>query len=393
MIYDYIIIGGGISGLYSAYLLSKNYKVLVLEKNDYIGGRIKEVTFHGEVIKLGAGISQEKNKNVLNLLNLLKIPYTTGKGNKTIIGKKIDFDINHAITLIKKKYYELKKDDNMDIYELNVGQFLEKYFDKKFKSIYIKYSGYNDYVKGDITYHIKYYPIEDHSTRYSKKIYLRWSDLINKLKDNINIKLNTNVTNIKYIDNIYNIYTKDTIYYSKKIILALSISPLNYLMQKLQSEINYMKYIGVIKYMRIYTYHKNGHNFKNDKIGGYNILIDRNPLQKIIVISDKILMASYCDSINANYWQKMNLTELKKNLIYWLRKIEPTTTEIDDVISKIWDEAVHYYKPNNNIKNTVKLLQNPMKNVYVVGEVVSMRHGWVEGAIGSVNKIFNKILK
>ena len=36
MIYDYIIVGCGISGLYSAYLLNKNYKVLVLEKNDYI---------------------------------------------------------------------------------------------------------------------------------------------------------------------------------------------------------------------------------------------------------------------------------------------------------------------------------------------------------------------
>ena len=73
-------------------------------------------------IKLGAGIGQEKNKNVLNLLNLLKIPYTIGKSNKTIIGKNIDFNINHAITLIKKKFYELKKKNNMDIYELNVGQ-------------------------------------------------------------------------------------------------------------------------------------------------------------------------------------------------------------------------------------------------------------------------------
>ena len=115
MIYDYIIVGCGISGLYSDYLLNKDYKLLVLEKNDYIGGRMKD-------IKLGAGIGQEKNKNVLNLLNLLKIPYTIGKSNKTIIGKNIDFNINHAITLIKKKFYEFKKKNNMDIYKLNVGQ-------------------------------------------------------------------------------------------------------------------------------------------------------------------------------------------------------------------------------------------------------------------------------
>ena len=393
MIYDYIIIGGGISGMYSAYLLNKDYKVLVLEKNDYIGGRMKDIIFHGETIKLGAGIGQEKNKNLLNLLKLLKIHYKVGKANKTIVGKKIDFDINHAITLIKKKYYELKKANNMDIYKLNVGKFLGKYFGKKFKSDYIKYSGYNDYIKSDMTYHIKYYPIEDHSTRYSNKIYLMWSDLINKLKQNISIKLNTNVSNVMCKDNTYSVYTKDTTYYSKKIIFALSIIPLNYFMKKLQCEINYMKYIGVMKYMRIYTYHKNGHNFKSNMVGGYNILIDRNPLQKIIVISDKILMAAYCDNMNAIYWEKMQQNELKKKLLYWLRKVVPCTTEIDDVVCKLWDEAVHYYKPNNNIKTMVKKLQQPMENVYVVGEVVSMRHGWVEGAISSVNSIINNIIK
>ena len=316
-----------------------------------------------------------------------KISYTIAKANKTIIGKKIDFNINYAITLIKKKYYKLKKANNIDIYKLNVKQFLDKYFSKKFRSYYIKYSGYNDYIKSDITYHIKYYPIDDHSTKYYNKVYLMWNDLINKLKRNINIKLNKNVSNIIRKDNIYNIYTNNSIYYSHKIIFALSIIPLNFFMKKLHCDINYMKYIGVVKYMRIYTYHKNGHNFKNDKIGGYNILVDKNPLQKIIIISDKILMASYCDTINANYWNKMHPNELKKKIIYWLRKIEPSTTEIDDIVYKLWDEAVHYYKPNNNIKATVKKLQRPMENIYVVGEVVSMRHGWVEGAISSVNMI------
>ena len=30
--YDYIIIGGGVAGMYSAYKLANKYKVLVLEK-------------------------------------------------------------------------------------------------------------------------------------------------------------------------------------------------------------------------------------------------------------------------------------------------------------------------------------------------------------------------
>ncbi|MCD6381044.1 MAG: FAD-dependent oxidoreductase, partial [Candidatus Odinarchaeota archaeon] len=39
MLYDIIVVGAGFSGLCSAALLSKKYNVLVLEKNEYLGGR------------------------------------------------------------------------------------------------------------------------------------------------------------------------------------------------------------------------------------------------------------------------------------------------------------------------------------------------------------------
>ncbi len=37
MIYDIAIIGGGISGLYCALKLSFSHKVILFEKNDYLG--------------------------------------------------------------------------------------------------------------------------------------------------------------------------------------------------------------------------------------------------------------------------------------------------------------------------------------------------------------------
>jgi monoamine oxidase len=33
-----------------------------------------------------------------------------------------------------------------------------------------------------------------------------------------------------------------------------------------------------------------------------------------------------------------------------------------------------------------------MKNIYVVGEMISHKQGWTEGALESVEKIINKIL-
>jgi protoporphyrinogen oxidase len=380
MIYDYIIIGGGISGIYAGYLLKK-YNVLILESNDYVGGRIKEEQFHQSTINMGAGIATANHKRVLKLLNHFKISYKIVASGKTIISKyKKDFDLNGAIKKIKKKYKQYS-----NLYKLTFSQFLIRYFGKKFRNQYIKYSGYNDYVNGDVTDYIKYKRINDHRINTTKKIYFKWSDLINKLIENLNIRLNTTVQSINLIED-YNVITNNKIYRAHKIIFAVTIKPLVKLMKNLPIQINYNKYISSIKYLRIYTYHKNGHNFKNENIGGFNIIIDKNPLNKIIVISDKILMAAYCDSDNATYFEKYkNKDKLAQIVLYWLRTIEPNTNDIDDIIFHLWDTGVHYFKPMKNIKKTIKMLQNPAKNIYVVGELVSAYHGWVEGALASVD--------
>ena len=60
--YDIIIVGTGLSGLYSAYNIKKMFpkiNLLVLESNqrEYIGGRIGNYNFYGEQIVIGAGHS------------------------------------------------------------------------------------------------------------------------------------------------------------------------------------------------------------------------------------------------------------------------------------------------------------------------------------------------
>ena len=73
IIYDYITIGGGISGLYANHILHKKYKCLLLEKNAHFGGRAYEKEFHGSLLKLGAGIIADHNKHLIKLLNQFKI--------------------------------------------------------------------------------------------------------------------------------------------------------------------------------------------------------------------------------------------------------------------------------------------------------------------------------
>jgi phytoene dehydrogenase-like protein len=62
-----IIIGAGISGLRAAQVLlaakEAGLKVTILEANDYIGGRVKNMEFHGKRVELGANWVTDMSKN------------------------------------------------------------------------------------------------------------------------------------------------------------------------------------------------------------------------------------------------------------------------------------------------------------------------------------------
>ena len=81
--YDYIIIGSGIAGLYTALKLKKKHSsFLILEKNSrhFLGGRTRTDSFFGCHISPGAGIlKKNKDSLVIDLLNSLQVPYHEAK--------------------------------------------------------------------------------------------------------------------------------------------------------------------------------------------------------------------------------------------------------------------------------------------------------------------------
>ena len=79
-IWDYIIIGAGISGLYAAYRIRQHAepstRILVLEAGCRVGGRMAMVDFHGVQIEPGAGIGRlEKDIALRGLLEELGISW------------------------------------------------------------------------------------------------------------------------------------------------------------------------------------------------------------------------------------------------------------------------------------------------------------------------------
>lgn len=379
--YDYIIVGGGIAGLYANYKLSNQGKNgLLLEKNSYLGGRAFEIDFHGTLIKTGAGIIAEHNYHLLKLLKKLNIKI---KSFTSFIDTQLKpFEMGKAICNIIAKYNEHKNT------KLNMKQFLIKYFGSSFTKEFILNCEHHDFIKSNVEYFIKYYDINDMSHEKYNVLTIKWIELINKLYKK-NCLTNINVINVTTVgSNKYNTFivkTDEKLYYCKKIIFATSLKPLVKLSKNI-IDINYKKYIGSVPFVKIYCYFKNG--YKESKVNLSHFTIVNNKLQKIIIINENILMVSYSDSNNALYWKKIKALNKNKqiNILNKYLKELNIMGNINDIYIAFWEEGIHYYKPTSNLHKTINKLSNPASNIYVVGEMISYKQGWVEGCIESVNR-------
>jgi len=377
MIHDYIIIGSGISGLYLGYLLNnKNY--LILEKNNYIGGRIQHTTFHNTQVQLGAGVFQKYHKNVINLLKKLKLEYiSVPKNNNKLIKNYNKDEYNNII-------YKLKNCKNVK--NKSMGNTLKHLLkDKKKISLFKKCFGYTDYLKADTQLTLKYYPIEDFLDKKSTINIIKGGNhkIIESLQEYSinNIKLNTEIISIEKNNDIWVIKdNKNNIYETKHIISTIDIKALKKL--KInginKDKIKYfLNMIGSNNFLRMYSYH--------DKIELNNSVIVPHIFKQMIPINNNVIMSAYCDNNNAKKSKKL-LSEITNKDITKILQKYINISPVKDKIIKYWEVGTHYYKPSYNYKKNYYT----QDNFSIVGEVIGYEQGWMEGAIHSVNSWLKK---
>ena len=401
MIYDVIIIGGGISGLYSFYKIKQLYKnknkkkCLLLEKNNRLGGRAGNDNFHGSQIAIGAGILRKnKDKLLINLCKKLKVPLNEFTVN--INYDKIIPIINIIKTLRKLKSYMPEKKKRLFTFK----QYFISIFGKKYYNNFKKTLGYTDYENEDMEEVINHYGMDDNVSGW-KGYGLSWNTLIEKLVKCIgkkNIKMNTSVEKIKLEKNdIYKVITNNKTYYTKKIIIGSPIDTIKKLIKN-----NIYNNIGGQPFLRIYgLFDKKCIPILKNAVNSTTIV--NSPLYKIIPINPNkcIYMIAYTDNKGAKTLKKYakNTSANRKYLSKMVSKslgITSTVCKLKDIKSYYWNIGTHYYKPLKNLKfknrnEYIKMAQNPQKNMYVVGEMISHKQGWTEGAIESVEKIVYKL--
>jgi hypothetical protein len=399
---DIIIIGSGMSGLYSAYNIkniSPDTSFLILEKykKNWIGGRTSNDIFYGSEIVTGAGIGRKnKDKLLYKLLHSFNF-YTTEYIIKPQYSKLITHtDVTKIINILKKEYNNYKnKGHTFKQFAINIlGE-------KNYKDFVIS-TGYTDYENEDILETLYYYGMEDNKCCW-KTFQVPWHKLVLKLYHYIGVKHFKfsndviNITKISLNPCKFLIETESGIkYLCNKVILASTIDTIRKLIPKpIYNDIEGQPFL------RLYAKFTNKSiPILKQYIKEYTIV--PGPLQKIIPIDPNtgVYMIAYSDNNNAIALKK-HLKNTKENRDLYQLLIEKSLGIPNDSLHIIalkdyyWPIGTHYYKPLNkelysSREEFIEKAQHPETGLLVVGEVVSRNQGWTEGALESVNAVLNK---
>ena len=397
--YDFIFIGGGIASLYSAYKLLQlrpELHIVLLERNTRLGGKIFKELFENTKVVVGAGVLRyNKDIHAINLLDELNIKYIKDTHKKSNL---LDYNIN-----VKEIFQHIKSifDKDKEKYILyTFKQFASNILGNKLYKQFTIASGFTDYDNQNVYDAIYLYGFDDNYNT-NPVLFVDWELLINTLKTELNkfknfsLHTNINVINCTSKQDIYNCKTNKKTYESKQVVSGVDITAFCKIFNKLPSNVlNIYKKIKGQPFLLLYAkFSKDSIEIIKNCIHGFTICAP--PLHKIIPINpnDGIYLISYCDNKNA-----IKMKPFIKNKKYLEKLVEKTLNVENLKITKLhhyyWENGTHYYKPFEHLysrEDFYNRIRYPCKNLYVVGDMVSTKQGWINGTMETCIEVIKNI--
>ena len=283
---DIGIVGAGIGGLYSAMILLKSgHNVTIYEKENYIGGLARSHKFNGYFYDVGPHIVFSRDQEILTEMLSIHTMWNKFERKNTISlkGKKVNYPFENYLGMLDEdtKNYCLNEflfNPYKDIKAKNMEEFFLKTFGKGIYSTYL-YPYNNKLWKRELT-QLDLQMVEripnpppKQIIEGSKKIYSEGythqanfyypkeggiqsfvNSLFNKIKNDCQININTEITSIRKKHNKLEIQTNNASN-SKEYDKIITTIPLTSLIERcsnietisdLRSEINKLEYLGII---------------------------------------------------------------------------------------------------------------------------------------------------
>ena len=394
MIYDYIIIGGGISGLRIGNLIQNKYRnknILIIEKNSRLGGRILSYKYKKYVFEEGAGRFNNKQKLILKLIKELGLNNKIKEIPNTVkYFREDNFNFSESL---KKIFAFMKKNfTKVELQNQTISEIAKKYFDPiNYKKFILNYPYYSEffvmnsydairalYIKNNEV--MQYYKLEDGLSQIIKRLTKNFKNKGGKifLKSNF---LSYTKKNGNYITT----FDKDSIMKNiecKNLIFALPINAL--LKIKQLKKVESLKFIKAEPLCRVYAIYNSLKWYKyNSKITTNNLL------RYIIPTGGNSIMISYRDGPKARLFNKYNNEGTLKNRInknvdktFKVKNLKPNYLKVC-----YWDDGCSYWikgsKSEKMSKDAIKPFKN--ENIFICGESISTYQAWIEGALETVD--------
>jgi hypothetical protein len=403
--YDIVIVGGGITGLYSCYSILKSFpttKICVIEQSGRWGGRIYTKYKDGLSFESGAGRFHSSHKSLMGLLkelNLQKdmIPLSD-KVSYFLKGRWIHDD-RELMTVYKSRFKSLKmmwkylydnppKNNSTTLYEycLSIGFSKDEAdclkdtfgYDSEFTGLNAKNA--LDIIEFDF-YKGNYYVLKG---GLQKLIDL----LVEKCK-NMGAKMLLNETCIS-VDEIKNVIkTEQQTYNYKKCVLTIPINSLHHI--KFKKQLSWTYEPKSYNLCRIYA------KYPTPWFKGMAKMISDLKISMVIPVNPDagLIMISYSDTEEATYWNSfMSEKELKvalnKDLKKMFKNIE--IPEPEWISIEYWNEGCHVWGKNADDKSIMKDIQKQLgSDIFMANESYCHLQGWIEGSLIMVKDILDSI--
>ena len=449
--YDFVIVGAGVSGLYTAYELNKKYpdaSICILEATKYIGGRLHSIKYDGFIMDGGGARFNTEQYRIIKLIKELDlwskiVPISNNMIYKPVAPIKYDktletiFPTIDNFIIYMKKYIKDNKINKSLLINTTILEFSKKYFSKEYPTIsqylidiYPYYSelailnafeGLNLF-SNEFADKTKYMVLNGGLEQITETLYKKLKSLSNDCQTNkckIDIFKETPVFDISefclknntigYIIDTNNTDNTDNTNTNTNTKQLLANNVIFTIPKNKLIKINYLKNNSKIfdklnsvdnePLYRIYARYPLDKKTNKVWFDGMEKIYTNLPIKYIIPVNSKkgLIMISYTDSKYAKYWfNKMANNTFEITLNKQLKKLFP-----DANIPKAkwykhcpWISGAGYWKPkydrNIIMPSIIKPLGNK-HNLYICGENYSSHQAWVEGSLETSNMVLEKI--
>lgn len=400
--YDIILIGAGMAGLYAAHkiqTLDPTKKILLLEQSpkDGLGGRAQNKSFQGASVVIGAGIGRlAKDHRLHQLLQEFNIPthefqvktqYATSPCN-----------VKQMFSELRRQYKSIPSRPQPQTFR----QFAEPFLGKQLYKQFTICAGYTDYEEEDVQNTLFKYGFEDNYEEWTG-FSVPWTALVLALVDKLKaggceIRTSCRVIRLQSVDEEMRVFVQTgRIYSCKKVVLATTIESVLQLVPGATAKTSPYRTIRGQAFMRIYgRFSKACIPIVHNHIQTQTIVA--GPLHKLIPIHSGrgIYMIAYTDNDDADYMRAYG-ENTAKNRDVLCRLLERALglsrgiLELVAIRGWYWRIGTHYYAPlplpYRTRSEFIRHVQRPVPALAVVGEMVSNNQGWVEGALESVDAV------